>query len=119
MMMLHHQMKIHQRWITDVILIFTNAANPNDVVMAAAQDPDGEGLDDLEVLGDINLSTDTEYILTYTIENRLDPTDIEDIGEEILDEDNEHQFFFSFTTDVFANPTGNGKHRYGFRSNKL
>ena len=94
--------------ITDVILMFTNAADANDVVMAAAQDPDGEGLDDLEVLGDINLSTDTEYILTFVIEDRRDADDIEDIGDEILEEDNEHQIFFSFTNDVFANPTGNG-----------
>ena len=93
---------------TDVTLIFTNTADVNDVVTASAQDPDGTGIQELQILDAITLAADTEYTLTYEILNALDPADIEDIGSEILEEDNEHQFFFSFTENVFANPTGNG-----------
>lgn len=93
---------------TDVTLVFTNTAYVNDVVTASAQDPDGTGIQELQILDAITLAADTEYTLTYEILNALDPADIEDIGSEILEEDNEHQFFFSFTENVFANPTGNG-----------
>jgi hypothetical protein len=93
---------------TDVTLIFTNMADISDVVRASAQDPDGTGIQELQILDAITLAADTEYTLTYEILNALDPTDIEDIGNEILEEDNEHQFFYSFTENVFANPTGNG-----------
>ena len=93
---------------TDVTLVFTNTADVNDVVTASAQDPDGTGIQELQILDAITLAADTEYTLTYEILNALDPTDIENIGDEILEEDNEHQFFFSFTENVFANPTGNG-----------
>jgi len=93
---------------TDVTLVFTNTADVNDVVRASAQDPDGTGIQELQILDAITLAGDTEYTLTYEILNALDPADIEDIGDEILEEDNELQFFFSFTENVFANPTGNG-----------
>ena len=93
---------------TDVTLVFTNTADVNDVVTASAQDPDGTGIQELQILDAITLAADTEYTLTYEILNALDPTDIENIGDEILEEDNEHQFFFSFTENVFADPTGNG-----------
>ena len=94
--------------ITDITLIFTNTADATDVVMASAQDPDGEGIQELEVLDDITLSPGNQYILTFEISNALDPDDVEDIGEEILEEDNEHQIFFSFTEGAFASPMGNG-----------
>ena len=93
---------------TDVTLIFTNTTDNSDVVRASAQDPDGTGIQELQILDAITLAADTEYTLTYEILNALDPSDVENIGDEILEEDNEHQFFFSFTENVFANPTGNG-----------
>ena len=93
---------------TDVTLIFTNTADNSDVVRASAQDPDGTGIQELQILDAITLAADTEYTLTYEILNALDPADVENIGDEILEEDNEHQFFFSFTENVFANPNGNG-----------
>ncbi len=94
--------------ITNVNLIFTNTADASDVVIASAVDPDGAGIMELEVLNAINLSVDTEYMLTYDVLNALDPDDIEDIAEEIEEEDNEHQLFYSFTNNVFANPMGDG-----------
>lgn len=93
---------------TNVNLIFTNTADAGDVVRASAEDPDGTGIQELQILDDITLSTDTEYRLTYEILNALIPDDVEDIGAEILEEDNEHQFFFSFTEGAFASPNGNG-----------
>ena len=94
--------------ITDVTLTFTNTADPTDVVTAMAQDPDGEGIEELEVKGAINLKAEATYTLTLQIENKLDTNDPEDITEEIEEEDHEHQFFFSFSNDAFSNPTGNG-----------
>lgn len=93
--------------ITDVKLIFTNDNNTSDVVEARAQDPDGQGVEDLLILDTINLDTNKTYTLTYEILNNLE-TSGEDLGAEILEEDDEHQFFFSFSTDAFSNPTGNG-----------
>ena len=94
--------------ITDVTLIFTNTQDPNDVVMASAQDPDGEGVQELMIDDDINLTEGVTYTMTYEILNALDPDDVEDIGEEILEEDDEHQFYFEFTDGAFASPTGDG-----------
>ena len=93
--------------ITDLTLIFTNVDNDSDVVTASAQDPDGEGVEELQVLDNIQLQSGVTYSLTYEIFNGLeDPP--EDIGEEIEEEDDEHQFFFQFTENAFSNPEGNG-----------
>ena len=91
--------------ITDVKLIFTPASG--SVVTATAQDPDGEGVQELQVSGSIDLAVNASYTLTYEIMNNLE-TPGEDIGEEIKEEDAEHQLFFSFTDGAFTSPTGNG-----------
>jgi hypothetical protein len=93
--------------ITDVKLIFTNDADASDVVEARAEDPDGAGVEELRILDAITLDADKTYTLTFEIFNNLE-TPGEDIGEEILEEDDEHQFFFSFSTDAFADPLGDG-----------
>lgn len=93
--------------ITDVKLIFTNDANAADTVIARAQDPDGTGVKELEILDTICLRTSTDYTLTYEIFNNLE-TPGEDIGEEIDEEDDEHQLFYSFTNNIFSSPTGDG-----------
>ncbi len=92
--------------ITDVSLIFT--PEEGEAIVANAVDSDGEGIGSLQVLDPITLDLDTQYTLTYTILNALNPDDIEDIGAEILEEDNEHQFFYMFSSDVFASPMGEG-----------
>ena len=94
--------------ITSVELIFTNDNDTNDVVTAKAIDPDGEGVLELTVQGSIQLDTNTTYTLTYEILNAVDSTDIEDIGEEIADEDDEHQIFYAFSNNAFADPLGDG-----------
>ena len=91
--------------ITDVKLIFTSASG--SAVEATAQDPDGEGVQELQVKDAINLAANATYTLTFDIKNNLE-TPGEDIGEEIKEEDDEHQIFFSFTNGAFTNPTGDG-----------
>jgi hypothetical protein len=92
--------------ITDLTLIFT--ARDGSVVTAQAIDPDGAGSLPLEVQGPINLQAGIRYTLTFDIINGLDPNDPEDIGEEIEEEDDEHQIFFAFTEGAFTGPEGNG-----------
>jgi len=93
--------------ITDVTLVFTNVDDATDVVEASAQDPDGDGADELVILNEISLDTSKTYELTFVIENNLE-TPGEDIGEEIAEEDDEHQIFFSFSNDAFTDPLGSG-----------
>lgn len=109
--------------ITDVKLIFTPVGD-GAVVTAAAHDHDGEGVEELEVEGPINLVANTIYNLTFEIENNLEHDDHEEEGEEeegeeheehgvdiaaeIKEEAEEHQLFFAFTNDAFLSPTGNG-----------
>ena len=91
---------------TDVKLVFTPIGG-GAAVEAAARDPDGAGVQELQVLGAINLAANTEYLLSMMIENCLeDPC--EDMNEEIAEEAEEHQFFFAFTNDAFTSPVGNG-----------
>jgi len=92
--------------ITDVKLVFTPQGG-GAAVEARAQDPDGEGVQELAILDEITLEVDQTYTLTFEIFNNLE-TPGEDIGEEIEDEDDEHQFFFSFSNDAFTNPAGDG-----------
>ena len=91
---------------TDVKLVFTPTGG-GAAVEAAAQDPDGAGVQELQVLGAINLATYTSYTLTMVIENCLE-SPCELMNEEIEEEDDEHQFFFAFTNDSFTSPAGNG-----------
>ncbi|MEL6719641.1 MAG: T9SS type A sorting domain-containing protein [Bacteroidota bacterium] len=90
--------------ITDVILTFTSA-DGSDVVTARAQDPDGEGPQDLQILDEIDLVESTEYTLSIELLNAIEG---EDITEEIMEEDDEHMFFFAFTDEVFTSPAGDG-----------
>ena len=101
-------MENEEEVITDVKLIFTNSADANDIVEARAQDPDGEGVQELAILDTIKLDVSKTYVLTYEILNALDANDVENIGDEIKEEDDEHQIFYSFSNNAFANPTGNG-----------
>lgn len=92
--------------ITDVILTFT--AEDGTVVTAAAQDPDGEGPLELEVISPVALAANTNYTLTMELLNAEDPDDVEDITEEIREEDAEHMFFFAWTESYFSDPEGDG-----------
>ncbi len=95
--------------ITKATLTFTPIGG-GAVVEVSATDPDGDGVQDIAVDGDINLAADTDYTLTITLINGLaSPTDPGyDISAEVEEEGAEHMFFFSWTNNVFSNPTGNG-----------
>lgn len=90
--------------ITDVILTFM-PVDGGEPVIARAQDPDGEGVLDLEILDDIVLEAGKSYVLTIELLNTIED---EDITEEIEEEADEHMFFFQWTEGVFSDPTGNG-----------
>jgi Trk K+ transport system NAD-binding subunit len=90
--------------ITDVTLTFTPTEG-GDPVVATASDPDGEGPLDLMINGPIDLLESTDYDLSIKVENKLEG---EDITEEIMEEDDEHMFFFSWTDEVFTSPAGDG-----------
>lgn len=94
--------------ITQVKLTFTPAGAGNPVEVTAT-DPDAFGVADMEPDGPINLQPNTTYSLTITLINGLlDPTENGyDVTEEVLEEADEHLFFFSWTGG-FANPVGNG-----------
>lgn len=88
--------------ITDVVLTWISEA---DTVVARAQDPDGEGPLDLEILDDIELKENTLYRLELSLSNELEG---EDLTDEIREEDDEHMFFFAFSEGIFSDPSGDG-----------
>jgi len=91
--------------ITDVVLIFTNQADANDVVRATATDPDGTGVEELTVqTAPIVLRSGATYKLTYEIKNGDEDVLAEDISKEL----EEHQVFYAFTDGIFTSPTGDG-----------
>lgn len=90
--------------ITDVTLTFTPLGGGSPVV-ATAQDPDGEGPQDIAVVDNIVLATNTTYELSLDLVNSIAN---ESITEEVEEEDEEHMFFFGWTNDLFADPAGDG-----------
>ncbi|MEL7119341.1 MAG: T9SS type A sorting domain-containing protein, partial [Bacteroidota bacterium] len=90
--------------ITDVILSFI-PMDGGDTLVARAQDPDGEGVLGLEVIENIELEQNTTYELQIELLNTVAD---EVVTEEIMEEDDEHQFFFAWTDGLFADPMGNG-----------
>ncbi|MEL6390819.1 MAG: hypothetical protein AAFQ02_11725 [Bacteroidota bacterium] len=91
--------------ITRVTLTFT-PDNGEDPVLATWFDADGEG-SGAPVIDGIDLEEGLTYTMTVELTNTLGSTD-EDVTAEIREEDDEHQFFFSFTDGIFSDPTGNG-----------
>lgn len=89
--------------ITDFTLTFTPTGGTPIVV--TAQDPDGEGPQDIQVNGSIDLAANTDYSMEITIENSIAG---EDITSEVSEEADEHMFFFSWTEGLFSDPAGDG-----------
>jgi len=90
--------------ITDVTLTFIPDGGGTAIV-AAAQDPDGEGVGELAIVSDIVLAANTSYTLTLDLENSIAG---ESIAEEVEEEADEHMFFFGWTAGLFTDPTGDG-----------
>ncbi|MEM0939379.1 MAG: hypothetical protein AAF600_07465 [Bacteroidota bacterium] len=91
--------------INEVILTFTPAEG-GDPITARWLDADGEGVNN-PTIDAISLLANTEYQMSIALTNTLEEPD-EDKTEEIADEDDEHMFFFEFTSDIFTNPSGDG-----------
>lgn len=91
--------------ITRVELTFT-PDNGEDAITAVWFDEDGEGTG-APTIDEIELEEEVTYTMTVTLTNTLGDED-EDITAEILEEDNEHQFFFAFTDGFFSSPEGDG-----------
>lgn len=92
-----------EEFIDLVTLTFTPTGGGTPVV-ATATDPDGEGVLDY-VLTEIDLNVNTTYTLSIELENTIEE---EDVTAEVAGEGDEHMIFFSFTTDIFSDPAGNG-----------
>lgn len=90
--------------ITDVKLIF-KATDSDAKTEVTASDPDGEGPQDLLTDEAIVLAPNTTYVLSIELENGLAG---EDITAEVKEEDDEHLFFFGWTSNLFSNPAGDG-----------
>lgn len=95
--------------ITKVTLTFTPGGGGTPVT-ATATDPDGTGVQPLATSGPIVLTKGVTYSLELTLLNELaQSTDPEyDITAEVEEEGAEHMFFYSWTNNVFSDPTGNG-----------
>ncbi|MCU0419375.1 MAG: hypothetical protein MUC38_06925 [Cyclobacteriaceae bacterium] len=98
--------------ITRAELTFTAIDNSSaPAVVVTATDADGIGsAEELEADGPINLRANVTYALSIKLYNDLFDAGEEgyDVTEEVDEEDEEHWFFFGFTSGVFSNPTGNG-----------
>ena len=90
--------------ITDVILNFT-PQDGGDPIIVTAQDPDGEGPEDIAPTGTINLNANTTYDLKIELLNSVAN---ESITEEVEQEADEHLFLFSWSDELFTDPDGNG-----------
>jgi hypothetical protein len=90
-------------------VVFTFVPVTGETVVVTATDPDGSGLQNLQVDGPAQLTT-VPYTLTITLFNTLlNPNeDGYDITEEVTNESDEHLFFYSWTNNIFSNPTGDG-----------
>jgi len=96
---------VEEEVINQIVLNFTPAGG-GDAVTAMWFDADGEGVGN-PTIDDINLAQNTTYELSLSLANTLG-MDVEDITEEIMEEADEHMFFFEFTTDIFSDPSGDG-----------
>lgn len=92
---------------TDIEFIFTNIEDPEDETRGIWEDEDGFGPGEPVIIQHPEFKANTTYRLTFIMENRL-VTPVEDVTEEILDEDDEHQMFFEFSESLFSDPEGIG-----------
>ncbi len=82
-----------QEVITKVTLTFSNVATPSETVVMTWEDSDGVG-GNPPVITNGTLKKNT----TYTIDISVKGEDNEDITQEILEEADEHQVYFGFSS---------------------
>jgi len=78
--------------ITDMVLTFTNTADQS-VSTFTFSDPDGPG-GNAPSIDDIVLTDTAVYNVSVQVLDASNPNDVEDITSEVLEEDEEHQFFY-------------------------
>lgn len=100
-----HDHNEEEEVINQIVFTFTPAGG-GDAVTATWFDSDGEGVGS-PTIDDINLAANTEYDMSISLANTLG-MEAEDITAEIMEEDDEHMFFFEFTAGIFSNPSGDG-----------
>jgi hypothetical protein len=95
--------------ITEVTLTFTPVSGGDEIV-AKASDPDGEGVQPIQVDVPVVLEASKTYTLSVALINGLVQSSEPEynVTEEVEEEGEEHMFFFSWTNDVFSDPDGNG-----------
>lgn len=97
--------------ITRATITFTpSGGSSGSSVIVTATDPDNIGAQDIKVDGPINLAKGTTYTLTIQLVNGLyKPTDSGyNVSKQVEAEGDAHQFFFSWNTGLFSNPSGDG-----------
>jgi len=100
-----HEHNEEEEVINEIVFTFTPTGG-GEAITATWLDADGEGVAN-PTIEDINLAANTTYELAITLANTLG-MEAEDITAEIREEEDEHMFFFEFTSDIFSNPTGDG-----------
>jgi hypothetical protein len=83
--------------ITTVTLTLVNAADATDVETVTWRDLDGEG-GAAPIIGELELKENTTYLGTIRVlneEEHGDHFDVEDLTEEIREEANDHEFFYT------------------------
>jgi hypothetical protein len=95
--------------ITKVTLTFSPTGG-GSAITATATDPDGLGILPIEVDGAISLATNTSYTMTISLINDLADVSAPEhnVSDEVLTEGDEHMVFFSWTNNLFSNPSGDG-----------
>lgn len=106
---------VHNEHELMTTLTFTLTAEGADTVALKFIDLDGEGGNDPTITGG-TLKANTTYAGSIEILNESNPEDVEDVTLEILEEDEDHQFFFTSTVagltltytdqDADGNPIG-------------
>jgi hypothetical protein len=78
-----------QEVITTVVLTFDSSDNPTQTIRWAVEEDNS--------LKFINLKANTEYQVGISFLDETDPSDVEDITEEVIEEADDHQVFYDFS----------------------
>jgi len=85
--------------ITTMTVTLSPVGGGADIILKTV-DMDGVGSEDPEITVSGNLTTGTTYDGSIEILNESDPSDIENITEEVQGEADEHQFFYTVGTGL-------------------
>ena len=78
-----------QEVITTVVLTFDSSDNPTQTIRWAVEEDNSSKV--------INLKANTDYQVGISFLDETDPSDVEDITEEVIEEADEHQVFYDFS----------------------